>query len=308
MSNIDYSIIVRNKTRLENLIERFNTKLQAKFYIERSGGVFSDYEEEHDVFYDSLGIVQKELSKVVKNKTLDRSFLPAFLFNEKQVVIVIGQDGLVANTAKYVNGIPIMAINPDSKRYDGQLLPFHPRTFIYTLENVLRNKFNYKDTFFAEAKLNDGQKLLAFNDLFIGPASHTSARYKISFENLSEDHSSSGIIVSTKEGSTGWLSSVLNMTYGVNSFIEKTILEKKPLALESDQLMFAVREPFISKRTKAGVTAGILDQEKKLIIESFMPENGVIFSDGIEADFLKFNSGSTATIGLSAEKARLILP
>lgn len=308
MSNIDYSIIVRNKTRLENLIERFNTKLQAKFYIERSGGVFSDYEEEHDVFYDSLGIVQKELSKVVKNKTLDRSFLPAFLFNEKQVVIVIGQDGLVANTAKYVNGIPIMAINPDSKRYDGQLLPFHPRTFIYTLENVLRNKFNYKDTFFAEAKLNDGQKLLAFNDLFIGPASHTSARYKISFENLSEEHSSSGIIVSTKEGSTGWLSSVLNMTYGVNSFIEKTILEKKPLALESDQLMFAVREPFISKRTKAGVTAGILDQEKKLVIESFMPENGVIFSDGIEADFLKFNSGSTATIGLSAEKARLILP
>lgn len=308
MSNIEYSIIVRNKTRLENLIERFNTKLQAKFYIEKSGGLFSDYEDEHEVFYDSLGIVQKEISKVVKTKILDRSFLPSFLFNDKQIVIVIGQDGLVANTAKYVNGIPIMAINPDSKRYDGQLLPFYPRTFVYTLENVLRNKFNYKDAFFAEAKLNDGQRLLAFNDLFIGPASHISARYKISFDALSEEHSSSGIIVSTKEGSTGWLSSIFNMAYGVNSFIEKTHLEKKNLTLDPNQLMFAVREPFISKKTKAELTAGILEKEKNLIIESFMPDNGVIFSDGIEADFLKFNSGSIATIGLAKEKARLVLP
>ena len=32
---IEYAIIVKNKTRLETLIERFNTKEQAKFYIER---------------------------------------------------------------------------------------------------------------------------------------------------------------------------------------------------------------------------------------------------------------------------------
>ena len=39
--SIEYAIIVKNKTRLEALIERFNTKAQAKFYIERSRWRFS---------------------------------------------------------------------------------------------------------------------------------------------------------------------------------------------------------------------------------------------------------------------------
>lgn len=34
--------------------------------------------------------------------------------------------------------------------------------------------------------------------------------------------------------------------------------------------------------------------------------SGVIFSDGIESDFLNFNSGSIATIGIAKEKARLV--
>ena len=48
--NVEYAIIVKNKTRLETLIERFNTRDQAKFYIERLGGNFEDYVVEHDVF------------------------------------------------------------------------------------------------------------------------------------------------------------------------------------------------------------------------------------------------------------------
>jgi hypothetical protein len=52
--SVEYAIIVKNKTRLESLIERFNTKAQAKFYIERLGGNFEDYEIEHDIFQCSL--------------------------------------------------------------------------------------------------------------------------------------------------------------------------------------------------------------------------------------------------------------
>src|SRR5262245_59349142 len=101
--SFEYAIIVRNKTRLETLIERFNTKAQAKFYIERLNGDFEDYEREHERFYQSLSTVQQQLSGVIKNKLIDRSFVPTYLFNDKQMIVVIGQDGLVANTAKYVN-------------------------------------------------------------------------------------------------------------------------------------------------------------------------------------------------------------
>ena len=119
--SVDYAIIVKNKTRLEFLIERFNTKAQAKFYIERLGGNFEDYEAEHNTFENSLNALQTRLSKVIKYKIVERMYMPSFIFSENNVIVVIGQDGLVANTAKYSKGIPIVAVNPDKQRYDGVL-------------------------------------------------------------------------------------------------------------------------------------------------------------------------------------------
>lgn len=305
--SVEYAIIVKNKTRLETLIERLNTKEQAKFYIEHSGGNFEEYEIEHENFYRSLSLVQRELSSVIKNKIVERSFVPSFLFNEKQLVVVVGQDGLVANAAKYVNGIPIVGVNPDSERYDGVLLPFQPTNFILAVERVIRSEFNFRLASFAQATLNDGQRLLAFNDLFIGASSHVSARYKINFDGEVEEQSSSGVIVSTQAGSTGWLSSVFNMAYGITDFAEAEVRNARHLTPGDEQLIFAVREPFASKKTQTNIQAGFINNKNPLIIESFMPNNGIIFSDGIETDFLKFNSGSVVKVGIAKEKAMLVV-
>jgi len=302
---VEYAIIVKNKTRLESLIERFNTKAQARFYIERLGGNFEDYEVEHETFQEALNSLQTQLSKVIKNKTLERNFMPSFIFSENNLIVVIGQDGLVANTAKYSKGLPIVAVNPDKQRYDGVLLPFDTTNFITGVESVMANEFQSKTMRFAEAKLNDGQRILAFNDLFIGASSHISARYKITFNKNTEEQSSSGLIVSTPAGSTGWLSSIFNMAYGVAGIFEKDLKPKRP-KLKENELLFAVREPFQSIRTQTGITAGVIKNQHVLTIESFMPANGVIFSDGIETDFLKFNSGSIATIGIATETAKIV--
>jgi len=302
----EYAIIVKNKTRLESLIERFNTKAQAKFYIERLGGNFEDYEVEHETFQKSLTTLQAQLSKQIKNKTVERAYLPSFIFSEKNLIIVIGQDGLVANTAKYSKNCPIIAVNPDKNRYDGILLPFDTSDFALGVENVMTEQCNVKTVRFAEAKTNDGQRLLAFNDLFIGVSSHVSARYKISYNHQVEEQSSSGLIVSTQAGSTGWLSSVFNMAYGVTNLFEKNLKPKRP-KLKDDELLFAVREPFQSVRTQIGITTGIIKYQQNLSVESLMPANGVIFSDGIETDFIKFNSGAIATIGIAKETAKLVM-
>ena len=304
--SVEYAIIIKNKTRLETLIEKFNTKAQARFYIESLGGDFNDYENENEIFHNSLSKVQRNLSTVLKNKIVERSFLPSFIFNHKQVIVTVGQDGLVANTAKYVKQIPIVAINPDPERFDGVLLPFNTDNFLAAIENVITNNYKSKLTSFAEAKLNDGQRLIAFNDLFIGATSHVSARYQIKYNNKTEEQSSSGIIVSTQSGSTGWLSSIFNMSFGIHKFIEKDNSKKKYAKLKDNQLMFAVREPFASKRSQVETVAGIITGQSKLVIQSFMPSNGLIFSDGIETDFLKFNSGAIATIGIADEKANLV--
>lgn len=303
---IEYAIIVKNKTRLESLIERFNTKAQAKFYIERLGGNFEDYEQEHETFQLALASLQNQLSNVIKNKIVERAFVSSFLFADNQLIIVIGQDGLVANTAKYSKNLPIIAVNPDKKRYDGVLLPFDITNFIVGVKKVVEGNYNFKTMRFAEAKLNDGQRILAFNDLFIGTSTHISARYKITFNRKTEEHSSSGLIVSTLAGATGWMSSIFNMAYGIVGMFHQNMKRKQP-QLKEDELLFAVREPFLSMRTQIGITAGIIKPSHSLVIESFMPANGVIFSDGIEADFVKFNSGVVATIGIAKETSKLVI-
>ncbi|MCB0642101.1 MAG: sugar kinase, partial [Phaeodactylibacter sp.] len=241
--SIEYAIIVKNKTRLEVLTERFNTRAQTRFYIESSGGSFADYQAEHDTFYAALESLQAQLSGTLKNKLLEREHLPNYIFSENNLIIVIGQDGLVANTAKYANGVPIIAVNPDKQRYDGVLLPFDTQDFMTAIRQVLEGQHPSRKVRFAEAKLNDGQSLLAFNDLFIGAASHTSARYKIQYGKSVEEQSSSGVIISTQAGATGWLSSIFNMAYGVTGLFERQLTLKRP-NLKADQLLFAVREPF----------------------------------------------------------------
>lgn len=301
----EYAIIVKNKTRLEALTERFNTRAQARFYIERSGGDFAGYEAEHETFHQALALLQSQLSGVIRHKIVERHFLPSYIFSEKNLIVVIGQDGLVANTAKYSRGLPIVAVNPDPARYDGVLLPFTAADFLGGVEQVLRNQYRARNARFAEARLHDGQRLLAFNDLFVGAATHVSARYGITYKDKTEEHSSSGIIVSTKAGATGWLSSVFNMAGGLSSLFGGN-KKLKPPTLADHELLFAVREPYVSVRTQGAIVAGILRGNTRLALQSFMPANGVIFSDGIENDFLPFNSGAVASIGLAEERAVLV--
>ena len=161
----------------------------------------------------------------------------------------------------------------------------------------------------AKAQLNTGETLFGVNDLFIGPKSHVSARYKVEFGDRSEEQSSSGIIVSTGLGSTGWLRSVLTGAAGIASSISAHQLRIDPdrrVPWDADYLFFSVREPWPSKTSSAGITFGKVMPGRPLRIMSQMPEHGVIFSDGIEADFVAFRSGLEATISVAEKQGHLV--
>ena len=80
-----------------------------------------------------------------------------------------------------------------------------------------------------------------------------------------------------------------------------------PQAWDSNELRFAVREPFPSRSSQVGLVYGRLTKSETLRLRSLMPENGVIFSDGIEADHLDFNSGMEALIAIAERQGRLIV-
>ena len=305
---IEKIVLVTRKTRLEGLVERFNTREQARFYLDHSGGDFSRYEAEHAVYVDALKNLREQLGRLGKLHVIERGFLPGYLFTPHDLVVTLGMDGLVVNAAKYLDGQPIVAVNPDPARIDGILLPFTLGQAAQAVRGVLRGEFRARRISMAEAALADGQRLLAFNDLFIGARSHVSARYQLDWAGRQEHHSSSGIIVSTGAGSTGWLSSLFNMANGMQAaFGGGPTLAAPRMDWESEWLTFVVREPFASKFSAAGLVCGAITPESPLVVQSEMPEGGVIFSDGVESDTLAFTSGARAEIRLAQRKTVLVV-
>src|SRR5688500_5902279 len=117
-------IVVTKKTMLEELIERFNTREQARFYIEHMGASFDEYQAAHDVYKSALARLQTAIPSGVRAQFIERDFLPNFTFGEGDLVVTLGPDGLVVNTAKYLLTQPLLALNPDPQRIDGVLVPF----------------------------------------------------------------------------------------------------------------------------------------------------------------------------------------
>jgi NAD kinase len=301
-------VLVTRRTRLEELIVRHNTLGQARFYVEHLGADFGDYLAENEAYARSLRVAVQVLEAWGRYQIVDRTLLQNFVFAPSDVVVALGQDGLVANTMKYLNGQPVVGLNPEPSRWDGILLPFTPQQLDEVLPAVAAERAPAKAVSIAEARLSDGQVLRAVNDLFVGPRTHTSALYELSHDGRSESQSSSGLIVSTGLGSTAWMKSVvtgsISIAGAVSGSMPKT--QYKALPWDARELVFAVREPFPSRASQTEIVYGRIDSEHPLTIRSRMPEHGVIFSDGIESDYLRFTAGMEATIGLAPVQGQLV--
>jgi len=308
-------VLVTRETRLEELKARFNTVSQARFYVEQLGGNFSDYEQEDVAYQAAIKHAQQVIGQFGRLQVVHRRFLPNFLFGKDDVVVAVGQDGLVANTLKYLDGQSLIGVNPEPARYDGLLLPFQVEDLATILPELLRRQRPLKSVTMAKASLNNGQTIYAVNDLFIGPKSHGSARYTIKLGDRQERHSSSGVIVSTGLGSTGWFTSLITGANAVSeAFGSQMDGRKTPKVIfaprfewDAKHLFFTVREPFPSKTSTATLVFGRVTSRQPLEISSLMPERGVIFSDGIEDDFLEFNSGTQAEIKIAEKTGQLVV-
>jgi NAD kinase len=333
-------VIVTRPTQLQGLVARHATPQQARFQLVRSRvaaatagapqrastqalaaqakedqAIARDAESDFDLlaaedagYASTVANLRGTLSDFAPVQCLDRQYLPNYVFGPEDVVVTVGQDGLVANTAKYALNRPIVAVNPDPTHIDGILLPFTVRDAVDAVRQCMRGQAKTRRVTLGEVNLVDGQRLLAFNDFFIGARTHISARYSIEFAGKREQQSSSGVIVSTGAGSTGWLSSILNMLSVTSTLTGEPVKKPATLRLNWDdpRLVFVTREPFLSKTSGIDLSKGIIAGGHELTIESRMPREGVIFSDGVEADFLEFNSGAIARIRAAKEQALLV--
>ena len=303
-------VLITRTTRLDELVARYNTEAQARFYVEHQGADFGEYKAEDERYKSALRLAVSNLQQWGRLQVIDRSFVPNFIFGAHDTVVVLGQDGLVANSLKYLDGQPVIGINPDPARWDGLLLPFVVGDIPFILPELFAGSRKISQVTMARVELNNGQFLHAVNDLFIGAGSHISARYRIRSGTREEDHSSSGIIVSTGLGATGWYKSLITGALAISTALTGKPAGKaawQPFPRDADYLCYTVREPFPSRISQADMVVGRITDRHPLIVVSQMADSGVIFSDGIESDFLDFNSGTRAVIVPAAKKGRLVV-
>lgn len=295
-------VVVTRPSPVEALVQRYGTKAQAKFYLESRRQRFDKVEVLDASVQRGLAVALAALPPDWRRVRVDRGDLDRFVFGPDDVVVVVGQDGLVANVAKYLTGQLCIGINPDPTTWDGVLCR-HPPT---DLARVLRwvewrdpsLGFGLEERVLAMAEREDGQKLYALNEVFIGHRTHQSARYTLTAGGITERHSSSGVIVCTGTGATGWARSINSQ-------------RARPLSLPQPTertVAFLVREPFPSVATGTDLDGGLLPDPAGVVFASEMSEGGTIFGDGIESDSVEFLSGQSVTVKAADRVLRLVVP
>ncbi len=297
-SRVRRGVIVNRATDYELLIATHGTRGQAEFFLNSRGQSLAEIEREHAAVQQALAAVMGRIPETWRRTSISRSELNRFLFEPDDVILAVGQDGLVANVAKYLSGQLVIGINPTPERFEGKLVRHVVGNVIDILTGIdTEHSLNIEERSMVSARLDDGQTLVALNEIFIGHRTHQSARYRIAIADAEERHSSSGLICCSGTGATGWACSIHRAT-------------SSALALPTPSepsLCYFVREAWPSAFTRTRITSGRLTHNDHVRITSEMNQGGVIFGDGIEDDFLPFDWGKVATLGISDQRLRLVV-
>ncbi len=284
-------VLVTRRTEYEELLATHGTRGQAAFFLASRGRDIGELEERHRLTRAAIETVAAGIPVDWRRGRVERGDVSRFLFSPDDVVVVVGQDGLVANVAKYLDGQPVIGVDPEPERNAGVLVTHAARD----LGDLLRATDRAVQRTMVEAVLDDGQRLRALNEIFVGHPSHQTARYELTLpEGSREAQASSGLIVATGTGATGWCSSVAR---------ERRSTLRLPAPTES-RLAWFVREAWPSPATGTSLTEGeLVDDALTLTIKS---DHLVAFGDGIEADALSLTWGQTVRIGRSSTSLRLV--
>jgi hypothetical protein len=284
-------VVVHRRTEYDELLRRHGTRGQAAFFLSSRGRDLAELEERHHLTNSALELVGDAIPVDWRRGTVEREDIARFLFAPDDIVVVVGQDGLVANVAKYLDGQPVVGIDPEPGRNAGALVTHAPAD----AAELLRSLDHVEERTMVQATLDDGQHLLALNEVFIGHASHQTARYLLSAPgSQSERQASSGLIVATGTGATGWCRSIARERH--SALAMPTPTERR--------LLWFVREAWPSPATMTSMTEGELTAAPLgVVVES---DTLVAFGDGIESDAIPIRWGQRLEVAPARQTLRLV--
>ncbi|NEA97675.1 NAD(+)/NADH kinase [Streptomyces sp. SID13726] len=289
-------VLVHRTTEYEELVAHHGTHGQAAFFLSSRGRAIEEVAERHHRARQALAEVAAAIPLTWRQARVERADLDRFLFAPEDVVVVVGQDGLVANVAKYLSGQPVLGIDADPDRNPGVLVRHRSRDAAALLPSALTGRAD--ELTMVEAVADDTQRLVALNEIYLGAAGHQTARYRLGLEDdggVVEAQASSGVLVGTGTGATGWLRSVWQERGGGL---------RLPAPTET-RLLWFVREAWPSPATGTSLVSGELPATARLRL-TVECERLIAFGDGMEGDAVELTWGQRVVVGVCGERLRLV--
>lgn len=298
MSLAPRAVLVHRTTEYEELVARHGTHGQAAFFLSSRGRDIEEIAERHRRVRQALTEVTAAIPLTWRQARVERADLDRFLFAPEDVVVVVGQDGLVANVAKYLAGQPVLGIDTDPGRNPGVLVRHRPEDTGPILVSAQSGRCRFDELTMVEAVADDTQRLVALNEIYLGAAGHQTARYRLGLEDdggVVEAQASSGVLIGTGTGATGWIRSVWQERGG----------RLRLPSPDEDRLLWYVREAWPSPATATSLVAGELTAGDRLhlTVES---ERLIAFGDGMESDAMELTWGQAVRVGVCRERLLLV--
>jgi len=272
-------VVVHRRTRLAELLEVHSTLGAVEFFLSGRGLGIEALRAADEAQRRALDAVSNAVPAQWRHAEVERGQLSRFLFEPDDLVVVVGQDGLIPNVSKYLRDQPVLGIGPGAP---GVLCRHSPGDLRDLLAG--RTKPETEVRTMVEAIVDDGQRLRALNEIFAGDRGHQSARYDLRIGKRAETQSSSGVVVGTGTGAGGWLASLWGQSHPGFGLPGAT----------SGELAYFVREAWPSETTGTSLTAGLLAEGEGLELSARSAL--VVFGDGIERDFLRLEWGQALTV------------
>ncbi|MEU6389665.1 hypothetical protein [Streptomyces sp. NPDC046939] len=298
MSLAPRAVVVHRATEYEELVARHGTHGQAAFFLSSRGRSLDEVVERHHRARRALALVSAAVPMDWRRAQVERADLERFLFGPEDVVVAVGQDGLVANVAQYVGDRPVLGVDTDPGRNPGVLVRHRPEDVARLLPAAFSASVGGEELTMVEAVTDDTQRLVALNEIYVGAAGHRTARYRLGLDGdrgAVETQASSGVLIGTGTGASGWLRSVWQ---------DRSTPVRLPHPTE-ERLAWFVREAWPSPATGTRLNAGELAAGARLSV-TVESERLVAFGDGMESDALDLTWGQTIRLGLCPTKLRLI--
>jgi hypothetical protein len=290
------AVVVHRRTELAELLARQGTRGQAAFFLRVRGRDLHEVDARDLAQQAALSAVAAAIPVDWRRGAVERAELDRFMFAPEDVVLVVGQDGLVANVAKHLDAQPVVGFNPDPARNPGVLVPHPVAQCAALLAGLTQGRARIQERVMVEAAADDGQCLVALNEIYVGHPSHQTARYRIILpDGTAERQASSGVVTSSGTGATGWCRSIWQ---------ERASTLRLPDPAEP-ALAWFVREAWPSPASGTSATQGLLEDgaELGLIAET---EGLVVFGDGMEDDRITLAWGQRVGLRVARHTLRLV--